>query len=141
MKYLDGADSFAYAAELALDLPGYFGEGACIGANPRLFDGESLNDVLCAKKICASCPIREMCLDWALLTQSAGVWGGLTPSERIKVRKAGKPIDIDEVRMLEANRAKLLSRTPAARLAAEFEVTERTIYRWRKKIQAIGQAS
>lgn len=36
-----------------------------------------------AKAICAICPVRQQCLDWALATQEpAGIWGGLTPEER-----------------------------------------------------------
>jgi len=36
-----------------------------------------------AKSICGRCPVRSVCLEWALSTgQQAGVWGGLTESER-----------------------------------------------------------
>jgi WhiB family redox-sensing transcriptional regulator len=132
---------FEDALDLALDLPGYFQQAACVGANPGLFDGESLGDVLEAKKVCSNCPIQQLCLDWALLTQDSGVWGGLTPAERKKHTKGQRPVDIGEIRLLETYRARLLSDTPAAILSAEFQVTERTIYRWRKKIQSQKQAS
>lgn len=135
------ANDFSGVLELALDLPGYFNEGACVGTNPGLFDGESLGEVLEAKKICSDCPIKDLCLDWALLTQVSGVWGGLTPLERKKFSNGQSPVNIGEIRLLDSNRTRLLSDTPAAKLAAEFKVTERTIYRWRKKIQATRKAS
>jgi WhiB family redox-sensing transcriptional regulator len=58
---------------------------ACKGADPDLFfspDGErqSERDVRerKAKAVCASCPIRVQCLDWALATRAGyGIWGGV----------------------------------------------------------------
>ena len=36
-----------------------------------------------AKEICARCPVRATCLDWAVATnQATGVWGGLSEDER-----------------------------------------------------------
>jgi WhiB family redox-sensing transcriptional regulator len=36
-----------------------------------------------AKALCARCPFRELCLEWALTTREPfGVWGGMTPEER-----------------------------------------------------------
>ncbi|MFM1783855.1 MAG: hypothetical protein RLZZ579_132 [Actinomycetota bacterium] len=134
-------NSFSGSLALSLDLPVYFNEAACVGSNPGLFDGETLGDVLEAKKVCFDCPIQQLCLDWALLTQDSGVWGGLTPAERKKHVKGQMPVDIGEVRLLETYRARLMSDTPATILATEFEVTERTIYRWRKKIQAKKQVA
>jgi len=47
-----------------------------------------------AKAICARCPVRIECLDWALATREPhGVWGGYSESERKQIlmgrRKAG----------------------------------------------------
>jgi WhiB family transcriptional regulator, redox-sensing transcriptional regulator len=47
-----------------------------------------------AKAICARCPVRLECLDWALETREPfGVWGGYSESERKQIllgkRKAG----------------------------------------------------
>ena len=126
--------SFDETLSFSLELPAFFDEAICIGAEPEIFDGESLMNVLEAKEICSACPIKAMCLDWATLTQDAGVWGGQTPEERKKLRGGTKPADIGEIRLLENNRARLLSDS-AAVLAAEFDVAERTIYRWRKNIR------
>jgi WhiB family redox-sensing transcriptional regulator len=36
-----------------------------------------------AKAICAACPVKAMCLGWALSTREPyGVWGGLSADER-----------------------------------------------------------
>lgn len=36
-----------------------------------------------AKQVCFTCPVREECLDYALVTKEAyGIWGGLTEIER-----------------------------------------------------------
>lgn len=42
-----------------------------------------------AKAVCATCPVRAVCLNWALTVGEAyGVWGGTTPSERADLSKA-----------------------------------------------------
>jgi WhiB family redox-sensing transcriptional regulator len=42
-----------------------------------------------AKRICALCPVRQPCLDFALaLDERFGIWGGLTPHQRAKLRRA-----------------------------------------------------
>jgi hypothetical protein len=48
-----------------------------------------------AKKLCAGCPIRLECLEYALAAdEEYGVWGGLSPVERRRLkqknRKGGK---------------------------------------------------
>lgn len=40
-----------------------------------------------AKQFCADCPVREACLAEALrLGERWGIWGGLTPAERVQLR-------------------------------------------------------
>ena len=44
-----------------------------------------------AKAVCAACPARVPCLEWALAAGEAeGVWGGTTPAERTEMRHAGR---------------------------------------------------
>jgi WhiB family redox-sensing transcriptional regulator len=138
---LETSGSLKEALSFSLELPAFFDEAICLGAEPSIFDGDSVTDVLEAKKICSVCPIQAMCLEWATQTQDTGVWGGRTPEERRKLRGGTNPVDIGQIRWLETNRARLLSETPAGQLAAEFEVTERTIYRWRKNIRQNQKAS
>jgi hypothetical protein len=35
-----------------------------------------------AKNICASCPVRVLCRDYAKSTRVSGIWGGTTEAER-----------------------------------------------------------
>ena len=49
--------------------------------------GEMLVEI--ARRICADCPVKEPCLEYALVTnQDTGVWGGTSEEERRKLRKA-----------------------------------------------------
>lgn len=42
-----------------------------------------------AKRVCAGCPVRLECLEWAIQRNEIGVWGGTTEDERrLMVRKA-----------------------------------------------------
>lgn len=51
--------------------------------------GDALDQVGVAKRICASCPVREYCLEFALRTnQDHGVWGGHTEEERRTIRRS-----------------------------------------------------
>lgn len=44
-----------------------------------------------AKAICARCPVRIPCLNWALAHPwEMGVWGGTTEAERIRMRRSQK---------------------------------------------------
>lgn len=56
---------------------------ACRGVDPDIFFPISDEDAGQAKAICAECPVREACLEWALATRERdGVWGGATERER-----------------------------------------------------------
>lgn len=73
----------------------------CKGVDPDVFfsaemdEEEAMTSVAVqygiekAKRICAVCPIRIECLEWALpQSDLVGVWGGLTAKER---RSANRP--------------------------------------------------
>jgi WhiB family redox-sensing transcriptional regulator len=71
----------------------------CLDADPELFFPHMYN-LTCkdqieeAKQICASCPMREACLDWAVeRTDLDGLWAGTTPMDRRRIRtgKADSP--------------------------------------------------
>lgn len=70
-----------------LDMPGdvFFP----VRGNSRKDDPTYDAQIAEAKAICAGCPVRVDCLDWALATgQAFGIWGGLTPDERRPLQKA-----------------------------------------------------
>lgn len=39
-----------------------------------------------AKAMCASCPVRKECLNYALKHQVTGIWGATTEKDRRKIR-------------------------------------------------------
>jgi WhiB family transcriptional regulator, redox-sensing transcriptional regulator len=58
----------------------------CLGADPDLFYPVSDDAAEAAKAICVVCPVRELCLEYALTArEKEGVWGGLTEKERRRV--------------------------------------------------------
>ena len=43
------------------------------------------------KKLCGKCPVKDLCLEFALVNDEAhGLWGGLTPGERQQLRNRGR---------------------------------------------------
>ena len=74
---------------------------ACNGSQAELFyppapparEGrdERLARERAAKRVCAGCPVRTQCLDYAIAaSERHGVWGGLTELERRRLtRRAG----------------------------------------------------
>jgi WhiB family transcriptional regulator, redox-sensing transcriptional regulator len=71
-------------------VPPVLAGAACKGEDPELFFGPSAEFVTTrqqreakAKAICARCPVRAECLEFALDTREAyGVWGGTSEDER-----------------------------------------------------------
>jgi WhiB family redox-sensing transcriptional regulator len=56
---------------------------ACRSADPKIFFPPTELHSGPARLVCATCPVQRACLEWALrVGESAGVWGGTTPSER-----------------------------------------------------------
>ncbi|HEV3382397.1 MAG TPA: WhiB family transcriptional regulator [Trebonia sp.] len=61
---------------------------ACRSAEPELFfpascEGQPTTETERAKAVCARCPVRRECLQFALATRQAyGVWGGMSEEER-----------------------------------------------------------
>ncbi len=65
-------------------------DAACAGSENDLFfpAGEDESMAAAAKAVCAACPVQELCLQYALVTnQTEGVWGGLTGPERRRLRR------------------------------------------------------
>lgn len=60
-------------------------QARCRGVDPQIFHPADEDEVGAAqaKSICAVCPVREACLEFALSAREKdGVWGGLTARER-----------------------------------------------------------
>lgn len=62
--------------------------GACRGLSAEVFYpvSESDADAEAAKAICATCPVRPQCLEFALdHREHEGIWGGVTERERRRI--------------------------------------------------------
>lgn len=66
-------------------------DALCRGMDPWAFFDRSQVAKNEAIKICNACPVRDVCLDYALTHgmngTDDGVWGGKTPSQRRRLRR------------------------------------------------------
>lgn len=61
---------------------------ACRGCNPELFHLTGKHNVNTAKAVCATCPVADTCLQWAIENnETMGVWGGCSEKERRIIRR------------------------------------------------------
>jgi WhiB family transcriptional regulator, redox-sensing transcriptional regulator len=80
-----------------MTVPQYVGEwqaaGACLSADPEIFfpvsgTGAFAAQIQRARSICARCPVRRECLDFAMSSgEMHGIWGGTTPEDRTRTRR------------------------------------------------------
>jgi WhiB family transcriptional regulator, redox-sensing transcriptional regulator len=74
-------------------LPDWRSEAACVGTDPELFfpfeaGAVSAKQANQARLICARCQVRVQCLKFAMdVPEAHGIWGGTTPSERLRKRR------------------------------------------------------
>jgi len=68
------------------DLFAWQSQGKCAGMNREWFFPE-FDFVLNPKVLeaCNACPVREICVQWAIDHDEAGVWGGLTEEQRKQI--------------------------------------------------------
>ncbi len=63
-------------------------DAACRTVDTSIFFPESETAAAPALAVCARCPVRDQCLDFALETrQHDGIWGGATETERRRLRR------------------------------------------------------
>lgn len=59
---------------------------ACRGVDPDVFYPSSDEEAEEAKAVCRVCPVRESCLEYAIINRERdGVWGGATERERRRI--------------------------------------------------------
>ena len=86
--------------------------GKCAGNNTNLWYPPSpshRDQINTAKAICADCPVKLQCRQWALdNNEREGIWGGLTTEERDNYGMAGTPYAPPKTdgRRLHGHRAK-----------------------------------
>jgi Transcription factor WhiB len=76
-------------------------QAACHGTDLNLFYPERGQSAGPARQVCAMCPVRQPCLEYALSNRiTSGIWGGLTERER-------RPLQSDwiQAERLERDRA------------------------------------
>ena len=63
-------------------------DARCLDADPEAFFPEKGGSTREAKRICAACPVREECLEYALENDERfGIWGGLSERERRRAKR------------------------------------------------------
>ena len=88
----DESDPSAWLAELTRR-PQWHAEAACRGTDPNAFiPARGANGALVARAraICATCPVTEECLAYAMAdSDCVGIWSGTTAQER-RAMRAGR---------------------------------------------------
>ena len=63
---------------------------ACRGVDTEIFFPTTSGEEAEALALCAECPVRTQCLEYALRSRETnGIWGGTTPEERRRIRRPG----------------------------------------------------
>jgi WhiB family redox-sensing transcriptional regulator len=66
----------------------WMAEGSCASEPPSTFFPSDGAGVEVARRICATCPVQEPCLEYALRNRiDHGVWGGCSERERRRILK------------------------------------------------------
>ena len=66
----------------------WMADGSCRNYPPQKFFPSDGVGVDVARKICATCPVQEPCLEYALAERiDHGVWGGCSERERRRIAK------------------------------------------------------
>lgn len=60
---------------------------ACRGMRPDIFYPAQGETAASARAVCAGCPVRQPCLDYAVANERLGFWGGASERERAAMRR------------------------------------------------------
>ena len=83
-------------------------QAACHGTNLDLFYPERGQSAGPGRQVCARCPVRQPCLEYALSNRiSSGIWGGLTERER-------RPLQSDWIQAEQQERDRAILAADAA---------------------------
>ena len=113
-------------------------DGLCAQTDPAIFfpDGTGnaiTSQVKQAKKICTQCPVKAVCLEWAVDTgQSAGVWGGLSEDERAPMRRDRAAKRSGVARCVQSQafiERRLEDEVPVRKIAEELGVSHTSVRR------------
>lgn len=77
----------------------WMARGLCTNVPPAIFFPSDGAGVDAARKICATCPVREPCLEHALVHRiDHGVWGGCSERERRRILKRRRAAQVVSIR-------------------------------------------
>jgi WhiB family transcriptional regulator, redox-sensing transcriptional regulator len=63
-------------------------QAACRGTDTDIFFPANADEEAEALSICATCPVRAQCLEYAVRNKEIyGIWGGTTPDQRRRIRR------------------------------------------------------
>ena len=105
--------------------PEWFNKASCKGVDTSLFFGDGHDvSVITAKQVCASCPVRLECLEYAVEMNEYdfGIWGGVAPRSR-------RPIFIEKTRKqvkYEIRRQEIISTMEGQNLRNALAKLEKT---------------
>lgn len=66
----------------------FMARGACRGLDPELFHPVrgDVDTLKAAQAVCDGCPVREECLEYAIVNgEEHGIWGGASEAERKRI--------------------------------------------------------
>ena len=78
---------------MTIDATDWRAASACLSTDPELFfpmpqGALAERQTSAALQVCARCPVRQQCLEFAMRTaETNGIWGGTTPEERTRARR------------------------------------------------------
>ncbi len=58
----------------------------CLDADVDFYPGQG-SDAKAARQMCAGCPARLLCLEWAIHHELYGIWGGTSARQRCAIRR------------------------------------------------------
>jgi hypothetical protein len=69
-------------------------DAVCSSVDPEAFYPPPGTSTLPARLVCASCPVRAICLETALArNETEGVWGGYSPRQRRRLKR-GETVEL-----------------------------------------------
>lgn len=120
----------------------FSGEALCSRSDPDAFFPETGDSTRLAKQVCGQCEIKAECLEFALQADERhGIWGGLTPRERARLRTPDRMTRTQRIKHQRDEEIRKLSAQghSSSTIAEHFHITERTVTRALNCAEARGE--
>lgn len=131
------------AAQPRVDARNWRDYRACAGEDPDLFASDDADDVEEAKGLCARCPVRALCLQFALETRIPhGVYGGTDGDERRSLWRPSRGKQVED--LIDAIAACRRKGWGWERIGSELGFSRGTmrnrVERWTRREQLAGRS-